>query len=73
MTRDQELLAVGAGETYKGGVHLAMFALAASFTAYNLGALLSRPTRQLAFNTLVYGGLMVLEARQVRQHWKGDR
>lgn len=66
---NDELLAAGNNEVFKGAVHLALFSLASAFTLYNAGALFSRPTRQLAFNTVIYAGLMALEARQVRQHW----
>ena len=68
MTPDR-MLSPGVGDVYKGGVHLTLFALAAVCTAYNVGAFLSRPTRKLAINTAVYGGLMALEARQVHAHF----
>ncbi len=69
----ERMLAAGSAEVYKGSVHLTMFALAAVCTAYNIGALLSRPTRQLAVNAIVYVGLMALEAKQVHRHWGPQR
>ncbi len=64
-----DLLREHTGEGYKGGLHLAMFGLAAMFTGYNLGALLVRPEKRLAFNAAVYLALMALETKQVHQHW----
>lgn len=64
-----DLLHADTAETYKGALHLAMFGLATTFAGYNLGALSVRPTRRLAFNTVVYLALMVLEGAQTHQHW----
>lgn len=68
LTRD--LLHADSAEGFKGGLHFAMGMLAATFTLYNAGAYIVRPSRRLALNTLVYAGLVVLEARQTRCHWQ---
>lgn len=64
------ILQVEVGEVYKGSVHLTLFGLLVVCAAYNLGALMVRPTARLVGQTLLYGGLAVHEARQVRGHWQ---
>lgn len=58
----------GQSETFKAGVHLALFGLAVTAGAYNLAALQARPSRQLAVNAVIYGALAWFEARNVLGH-----
>lgn len=58
----------GRSETFKAGVHLGLFGLAAICLAYNLAAASERPSRHLAFNVAVYGGLVFLEGYHVIGH-----
>lgn len=60
----------GVSESFKGSVHLGLFALAAVCGAYNLGALLSRKEWRLGMNVAVYSALMAFEGMQVKRHWE---
>jgi hypothetical protein len=57
------------GEAYKGSIHLALFGLAAICAAYNTGAAVVRPSRQLTLQAGLYGLLAAAEAYQVASHW----
>jgi type II secretory pathway pseudopilin PulG len=57
------------GEGFKGGVHLAIFALAAVCAAYNAGTALARRDRRLTLQAAGYAGLALWEAQQIRGHW----
>lgn len=58
----------GESEPFKGAVHLALFGLCVAAGLYNVAALQARPSRRLAFNSLLYGALAAHEARQVLSH-----
>lgn len=58
-------------EPFKGFVHLAIFGLATAAGLYNLGAALSRRELRLAANTVIYGALIVHEARETMRHFGG--
>jgi hypothetical protein len=60
-------------ESYKGSIHLGLFALAAVCGAYNLGALLSRKEWRLGMNVAVYSALAAFEAMQVKGHFSECR
>ena len=55
----------------KAAVHGAVFALVALCFGYNLCAYRARGERHSAMNALVYGGLLIWEAVQIRHHTEG--
>lgn len=65
-----DVLTTNTGEIPKGALHYSMGTLAAAFTLYNGVALLIRPTRWLAFNTIAYAALVVFEGKQTHWHWR---
>jgi hypothetical protein len=68
-----DLLNNGVGESFKGGIHLALFSLASVCAAYNLGAYCVRPQWRLGVNAAGYVALMAIEAAQLKSHWQGER
>lgn len=66
---ESDMLGCGVSETYKGSIHLALFALASICAAYNAGAALCRPSRRLQAQVIWYTALATWEAVQINMHW----
>lgn len=64
-----DMLGCGISETYKGSIHLVLFALASICCAYNAGAALCRPCRRLQAQTIYYAAFAAWEAVQINEHW----
>ena len=68
MTMDLKVLQCGNCEELKLGIHATTLCLAALCGLYNAAAWLSRREQHLAFNTVMYAALIVVEQRHVAHH-----
>ena len=59
-------------ELGKAVFHMGLGAMASAAFFYNLLACRCRPSRHLAANIVIYGGLMLLEGLQVARHLQHD-
>ena len=59
-------------ELGKAVFHMGLGAMASAAFFYNLLACRCRPSKSLATNALIYGGLMCLEGLQVARHLSHD-